>query len=84
MPYSPQDYDPGMMNNTPGTKTWTTTGLTDVVTDSTVQSNSIVVIVHTSAYAGRWSIALSKGVGFTVTSSDSETQTTTTYSYIIL
>lgn len=97
MAQSIQLYDPGSTYVPPVSRIWATTGNTDTVTDESIQSNTQVVMMNTSAFAGRWYISnitatssstnAQTGVTtitpgtFTVTSSNSETQTTTTYKY---
>lgn len=67
------------------TQQWLTTGNTDVVTDPYVYSNSIILVMPTSTFAGRWYVTVATtGGSFTVTSSSSESASTTTYSYIVL
>lgn len=58
-------------------ETWAS-GNTKTVTNANVKSRSTIFIMHTSAYAGRWSIACSDG-SFTITSSDAETNATFKY-----
>ena len=99
MAQSQQDYSPAETYVSPVSRLWATTGNTDVVTDDSVQSTTQVVIMNTSAYAGRWYVSnitpttTSTSVAgvvtvtpgsFTVTSSSSESQTTTTYKYILI
>jgi len=82
---SPASTLPPFQYKTVNTQQWLTTGNTDVVTDPYVYSNSIIQIMPTSAYAGRWYVTVAAAGGsFTVTSSSAETQTTTTYTYIVL
>lgn len=82
---SPQSTLPPFQYKTLNTQQWLSTGNTDVVTDAYVYSNSIILIMPTSAYAGRWYVTIpAAGGSFTVTSSSSESATTTTYSYIVL
>jgi hypothetical protein len=81
---SPASTLPPFQYKTVNTQTWAITGNTDVVTDGYVYSNSIILIVPSSAYAGRWSVTIpATGGSFTVTSSSSEANTVT-YSYIVL
>jgi len=80
---SPASALPPFVYKTVNTQEWATTGNTDTVTDSYVHSNSVVVIMNTSAHAGLWYVTVSEG-SFVVTSSDAESATTTTYSYIVL
>lgn len=98
MAQSPQFYDPALLYVSPVTRAWATTGNTDTVTDYNIVSASQIIIMNTSAYAGRWYISnitpTSTSVvngnnvvtagSFTVTSSSSETQTTTLYEYTII
>lgn len=100
MAQNPQLYDPAQTYVNPVSRAWATTGNTDVVSDEGVEANSVVLIMPTSAYAGRWYVSnvtpttfatnAQTGVitetpgSFTVTSSNSETQVTTTYKYILL
>jgi hypothetical protein len=51
--------------------TWTTTGNTNVVTDATVTTSSIVVFMYATSPIGFWSVVCGSGT-FTITSSDSE------------
>lgn len=99
MAQSPQQYNPALLYIAPVSKAWTTTGNTDVVTDESIDANTQVVIMNTSAYAGRWYVSnvtptssstsvagvttITPGT-FTVTSSSSETQVTTTYKYSLI
>ena len=99
MAYSPQFYDPALLEIPSVTKAWTSTGNTDTVTDPSIVSSTQVVLMNTSAYAGRWYISnitatssstsaagvttITPGT-FTVTSSSSEPQTTTTYQYTLI
>lgn len=80
---SPQSSLPPLSAKVLNTREWLTTGNTDVVTDEYVHTNSMIMIMPTSAFAGRWYVTVAQGT-FTVTSSNSETQTTTTYSYVVL
>ena len=99
MAQSPQFYDPAQLYVPSITRAWTTTGNTDTVTDASIVSSTQIIVMNTSAYAGRWYVSnitptssstSAAGVvtvtpgTFTITSSSSETQTTTTYSYIII
>ena len=89
-----QQYLPPDAYVAPVTRAWATTGNTDTVTDEGVQANSMVLIMPTSTYAGRWYVSnitpttVSAGVvtpgTFTVTSTSSESQTTTTYKYYLI
>ena len=98
MAQSPELYNPGEFYVNPVKRVWASTGNTDTVTDESVVNSSQVIIMNTSAYAGRWYISNitptssstnAAGVttitpgSFTVTSSSSETQTTTTYQYTL-
>lgn len=99
MAQNPQLYDPAGTYVNPVVRAWASTGNTDVVSDEGVEANTVVLIMPTSAYAGRWYVSnvtptsfatSAAGVvtetagSFTVTSSSSETQTTTTYKYILV
>lgn len=100
MALQPQNFRPEDVYVTPVSRTWTTTGNTDTVTDEAVQAGSIIQIMNTSAYAGRWYVStvtpttfstnaitgvITETAGsFVITSSNSETQTTTTYKYLIV
>ncbi len=99
MAQNPQQYSPALMYVSPISKAWTTTGNTDTVTDEGIDATTQIVIMNTSAYAGRWYVSnitptsTSTSVGgvitvtpgtFTITSSSSETQTTTTYKYTLI
>lgn len=67
-------------------KSWTTTGNTDTITDAGIKSNSYVVcyVYGSTPAAGRWAVAVTTGGGSAVvTSSDSESAGLT-YHYIIL
>ena len=94
-----QEYLPSDEYIAPQSRIWASTGNTDTVTDDGLTANAMVVIMPTSAYAGRWYVSnitptsystSSSGVvtvtpgTFTVTSSSSESQTTTTYKYYII
>lgn len=82
---SPGSQLPPLQYKILNTQLWAITGNTDAVTDPYVFSNSIILIMPTSAYAGRWYVTIpAAGGSFTVTSSASEAATTTTYSYIVL
>lgn len=99
MAQNPQLYDPAATYVNSQSRAWATTGNTDVVTDEGVEANTQVIIMNTSAYAGRWYVSnitptsfstnAQTGVitetpgSFTVTSSSSETQVTTTYKYLL-
>lgn len=99
MAQTQQLYDPAQLYVLPVKRTWTATGNTDTVTDESVFAATQVLIMNTSAYAGRWYVSnitpttsatnAQTGVttitpgSFTITSSSSETQTTTTYQYIL-
>lgn len=98
MTQTQQLYDPAQLYVLPVKRTWTTTGNTDTVTDESIFAATQVLIMNTSAYAGRWYVSnitptssstnatgvttITPGT-FTITSSSSETQTTTTYQYIL-
>lgn len=100
MAQSPQFYDSPFLYIPSVSRVWTTTGNTDTVSDASVVSTTQVVIMPTSAYAGRWYVSnitptssstdsVTKVTtitpgSFTITSSSSETQTTTTYQYQLL
>jgi hypothetical protein len=85
MSQQPNQYDPGLFYVAPQKRAWAVTGNTDVVADAAVSANTVILIMPTSASAGRWYISsITPGTGFTVTSSSSETQTTTTYQYKML
>lgn len=76
-------YNPSLMYESRDSQSWTANGNTHTVTDSDVRAGSFIVIMHTSAPAGKWYITPSAG-SFLITSSDAETATTTTFKYIIL
>jgi|SRR5665213_257286 len=99
MAYNPQLFSPELAYPPPVSRVWASTGNTDTVTDDGIQNLTQVLIMNTSAYAGRWyvsnitptsSATSAAGVvtitpgTFTVTSSSSETQTSTTYKYILV
>lgn len=100
MAQNPQLYDPANTYVNPQSRVWASTGNTDTVTDEGIEANSQVLIMNTSAYAGRWYVSnitpttfstnaqtgvITESAGtFTVTSSNSETQTTTTYKYLLV
>lgn len=75
-------YDPALKYDSRTSQSWTTTGTTHTVTDVRVKANSHIVIMHTSAYAGRWFITVSAG-SFLITSSDAESAGAT-FRYLIL
>lgn len=58
-------------------ETWAS-GNTKTITNAQVRANSVIVIMHTSAPAGRWSIACSSG-SFVITSTDAESNATFKY-----
>ena len=64
-------------------KSWTTTGNSDTITDTAILDNSYIVIVHTSAPVGTWYVSAVSNGSATITSSDTESAGTT-YNYIIL
>ena len=64
-------------------KSWTSTGNTDTITDTAIKDNSYIVVVHTSAPAGIWVVTTVSNGSAVITSSDSESAGTT-YNYIIL
>lgn len=68
---------------TKSSKSWTTTGNTDVITDSAIKDNSYVIFVPTAAPAGTWYVSAVTDGSATITSSDSESAGLT-YNYIIL
>lgn len=98
MAQNPQQYDPAATYVPSQSRAWAATGNSDVVTDEGVEANTQILIMNTSAYAGRWYISnitptttsvnaqgnnvITPG-SFTVTSSSSETQVTTTYKYLL-
>ena len=84
MSYNAQSNQPGLTINTLASRAWLTTGNTDVVADANVRSNTIVLIMNTSAFVGPWYVTTTAGTGFTVTSTNQETQTITTYKYLLL
>ena len=53
-------------------------GNTKTVTDANVKANSVVFIMHTSAWVGHWYITVSAG-SFLITSSDAENNATFKY-----
>lgn len=66
------------------TGTWANPGNIHDVEDNELLDNSVIVIMHTSAYNGRWRVsAISAGVSFRIISSDPE-DSGTTFSYEIL
>lgn len=88
-------YEVGEFYVAPISRAWVLTGNTDTVTDESITSGTMVLIMNTTAYAGRWYVSnitptstsvvngnnvITPGT-FTVTSSSSETQTTTLYKY---
>lgn len=78
-----QNYDGFLRDKATNTRTWATTGNTDVVTDVEIHPNSIILYNFTSMPAGRaWTIAVGQGT-MTVTSSDVESSGLT-YNYLIL
>mgnify|MGYP001560667266 CR=1 FL=1 len=77
------DYLPFLRYKALTSQSWTTTGNTHTVTDGDVKANSLIVIMNTAAYVGKWHIAVSNG-SFTITSSDVETATSTTFVYLVL
>ena len=64
-------------------KSWTTTGNTDTITDTAILDNSYIVVVHTSAPVGIWYVSSVSNGSATITSSDTESAGTT-YNYKIL
>lgn len=95
MTQSPSMYEVGEFYVAPISRAWVLTGNTDTVTDESITSGTMVLIMNTTAYAGRWYVSnitptstsvvngnnvITPGT-FTVTSSSSETQTTTLYKY---
>lgn len=67
----PRNYMPfGVISPAP-TRSWGTTGNTDVVYDASVTANSFIDVQPTETPAGFWNLVASEGY-FTVTSSDSE------------
>lgn len=77
---SPANYSPYLRGKSMPSVAWETTGNTCVVSDANVHTNSLVVIVNTSARNGLWSWVCTEGT-ITITSSDSESATTTTFKY---
>lgn len=77
-----QRHIPYLKYKTVQTRTWASAGNTDTVTDSAVYANSLIFIMPTSAFAGRWYVTVSDG-SFIVTSSDAE-NVTVTYDYLII
>ena len=75
-------YEPALRYGDRTSVTWATNGNTNTVTNSKITASSHPIILHTSAYAGRWHITVSDG-SFLITSSDSET-TSVTFNYLIL
>ena len=75
-------YDPALMYGDRDEQTWAAIGNTNTVTNSKIRTSSIILIMHTSDYNGRWYITVSDG-SFLITSSDSE-GTSTTFNYLIL
>lgn len=55
-----------------------TSGNSQTITNSAVEANSVIVIMHISAPAGRWRVTVSDG-SFVITSSDSESSATFKY-----
>lgn len=98
MAQTQQLYDPSQLYVPPVKRAWAATGNTDIVTDESIFALTQVLIMNTSAFAGRWYVSnitptssstsaagvttITPGT-FTITSSSSETQTTTTYQYIL-
>lgn len=76
------DYIPSLRYSTANSVTWAAIGNTDTVNDAHAKLGSVIVIMHTSAFEGRWYVTTAPG-SFTVTSSDTEVDTTT-YKYLIL
>lgn len=78
-------YDPFLRNKTRVTKSWTTTGNTDTITDSAIGASSYVLpyVYGVTPAAGRWAVSVTTPGTATITSSDSETAGLT-YHYIIL
>ena len=77
------NYNPGLMYAGKASNSWATTGNTDTVTDAQVRASSIILIMHTSAHAGRWYVTPAAG-SFVITSSDTETASSTTFKYLVL
>ena len=76
------DYIPALKYNDRTSQSWTTTGNTHTITNAHIRSDSIIVIMHTSAPVGRWYITPADG-SLTITSSEVESAGTT-FKYIIL
>lgn len=77
---SPANYSPYLRYKSLTSIAWETTGNTMTITDENVHTNSLIVIMNTSARNGLWYVTASEG-SFTITSSDSESATTTTFVY---
>ncbi len=78
----PNAYDPALQNVTTPTKSWTTTGNTDICIDAAVHPTSNVLVTPVSnTPAGTWKLVVTQG-SFTITSSDSESAGLT-YNYIV-
>lgn len=75
-------YNPSLMADLSVSQTWTTQGNTHTVTDGHVRANSVIQIMNTSAYNGRWYVTPAAG-SFLITSSDAE-ETSVTFKYKIL
>ena len=76
------NYSPFLRGKTLPSGSWTTTGNTDTITNPNIHSNSLIVIMNTSARAGLWYVTVSEGSAV-ITSSDSESAGTT-YTFLIL
>lgn len=67
----PSDYAPYLSSISTVSKTWTTTGNANTVTDESVHPSSCIIVTPTSIPAGNWKVVVAQG-SFTITSSDSE------------
>lgn len=77
-------YVPFLRYKTVVTKSWTTTGNTDTITDAAIKDNSFIIPVCKSGVpAGLWAVTAISNGSATITSSDSESAGLVYY-YIIL
>lgn len=76
------NYSPFLRYKTLPAGVWSTTGNTDTITNPNIHSNSLIVIMNTSARAGNWYVTVTEGQAV-ITSSDSESAGTT-YTFLIL
>lgn len=76
------NYNAFLRYKTLPTGSWTANGNTDTITNPNIHSNSLIVVMPTSARNGNWYFTVTEG-SCTITSSDSESAGTT-YTFLIL